>query len=187
MSRPPFLPAVAAALVLAAASWSPVAARAGAQPLTCPAVGDAVVDVLVDSPAEGAEVSGGVEVAGVAAGPEPVFQVELFVGEARKDIATFDPPVAEAAFTLAWDATAAPAGPATLVVVACAGDPATGSLVEGRQEVAVEVVPGADPLPTWRLVPTAGDDSEGAPVLAGAVMAVPAVAALLYAAGRRRR
>lgn len=113
--------------------------NAAAQPQTCPAAGADAVVVNVTSPSAGTQLEGRVEVKGRFSGPAPVFQVELFVGDSRKDALDIEPPATSGSFTLAWDTTGMSGGPSTLGVVVCGGDPAAGSLARGTAAVKVEV------------------------------------------------
>lgn len=174
--------------LLAAAGTILLPGLAQAQPATCPAPDEEGAAVVISSPEAGAEVSGRIEVSGSVESGTALFQVELFVGDSRKDFAFVDPPVTATDFTLAWDASAAAAGPATLRVVACAGSAEVGRLVRGSATVDVQVLP-SPPAPTRTLVEVAGEDdgsSVGPSLIAGAVIAVPAAAALAFALGRRR-
>jgi len=160
---------------------------AGAQPVTCPAPGEDAASVVIDSPEAGTEVAGRVEVKGQAEGPATLFQVELFVGESRKDFLVLDPPVAATDFTLVWDAAAARPGSSTIHVVTCGGTTEFGRLIRGSASIDVQVPAPSAPPPTRALVAVESDDDRPGPSLvAGAVIAVPAVACLVYAMGRRR-
>jgi hypothetical protein len=159
-----------------------------AQPTTCPAPGDDVATVEIATPEPGAAVGGRVEVKGRVAGPTLLFQIELFVGDSRKDFVVLDPPVESADFDLVWDASAARGGPTTLHVVACGGTSEFGRLIRGTASVEVQVAGAAEPPATRVLVESESDEPRAEPSLAaGAVIAVPAVAGLLYAMGRARR
>ncbi len=162
---------------------------AGAQPATCPAPGEEEATVEITAPEGGTEVGGRVEVQGHAEAATALFQVELFVGDSRKDFVTVDPLATAVDFTLAWDSSAAKAGPATLRVVACGGSADAGRLIRGTAAVDVQVVAQAAAAP--RTLIDAQEEDEGADpspsVAAGAAIAVPAAACLLFAMGRRRR
>ncbi len=165
---------------------------ARAQPATCPAPGEEEATVELATPEAGAEVGGRVEVSGRAEAPTALFQVELFVGDSRKDFVVVDPPAIAADFTLTWDTTATRAGPSTLRVVACGGSADAGRLIRGTAVVDVQVVAPPAAAPPRVLVDTRDQDQEGKErprpsVVAGAVIAVPAAACLLLALGRRRR
>ncbi|MEA2826689.1 MAG: hypothetical protein QOG43_1128 [Actinomycetota bacterium] len=162
---------------------------AGAQPATCPAPGDEAATVEITSPEAGTDVGGRVEVHGRAEAPTALFQVELFVGDSRKDFVTIDPLATTADFVLAWDSSAAKAGPATLRVVACGGSADAGRLIRGTAAVDVQVVVQAA-APSRTLVDVHDEQKGPHPkpsVAAGAAIAVPAAACLLFAMGRRRR
>jgi hypothetical protein len=190
--RRPSLRRVAAALLLAGAVTAVPGlvppAGAAAQPTTCPTPRDAVATVTLAAPEAGAAVSGRVEVRGRVESPSALFQVELFVGDARKDVAYFSPPAEAADFTLVWDAGLARGGPSTLRVVACGGSADGGSLVSGTGTVEVQVEPSPGPASTKVLLDAAEPEKrETRSLAAGAAIALPAVACLLYAVGRRRR
>ncbi len=175
-------------LVVAGAAGRPPSAPASAQPTTCPTPRDAVASVVVAGPEAGAVVSGRVEVTGRVEAPTALFQVELFVGDARKDVSYFNPPVGAADFTLAWDATLFTGGPSTLRVVACGGSTDGDSLISGTARVDVQVEASPGPAPTKALLDAAKvEKPETRSLAAGAAIAVPAVIALLFAVGRRRR
>ncbi len=183
------LAVIAPALAVAGSILLPGLARA-AQPATCPAPGDEVATVELVTPEAGVEVGGRVEVSGRAEAPTALFQVELFVGDSRKDFAVVDPPATAADFTLVWDTTATKAGPATLRIVACGGSADAGRLIRGTAAVDVQVVaPPAAAAPRVLVdVPDEDQDDRPSPSLvAGAVIAVPAAACLLFAMGRRRQ
>lgn len=159
-----------------------------AQPITCPAPGENAATVVVDTPEAGAAVGGRVEVKGRAEGPTLLFQVELFVGDSRKDFVVLDPPVESTDFTLTWDAGTARAGPSTIHVVTCGGTTEFGRLIRGTASVEVQVEGATEPPATRVLVESESDQPRAEPSLvAGAVIAVPAVAGLLYAMARSRR
>jgi hypothetical protein len=162
---------------------------AGAQPATCPAPGEEEATVEISAPEVGTDVSGRVEVQGHAEAPTALFQVELFVGDSRKDFVIVDPPAVAADFTLAWDSSAAKAGPATLRVVACGGSSDVGRLIRGTAAIDVQVAAQAAAPP--RTLIDARDEEKGSDpspsLAAGAAIAVPAAACLLFAMGRRRR
>ncbi len=164
------------------------AGGAAAQPSTCPSPDEEASSVVIASPEAGAEVAGRVEVTGSVESPTALFQVELFVGDSRKDFVVVDPPVTTTDFTLVWDASAVPAGPSTLRVVACGGSADVGRLIRGTATVDVQVGASA-PAPSRTLVEVRPDDDEpGEPsIVAGAVIAVPAALCLLFALGRRRQ
>jgi len=185
--RQPNVRRVVVALLLVGA---PVALTGpvGAQPTTCPTPRDAVADVVVAEPQAGAALSGRIEVRGRVEAPTALFQVELFVGDSRKDVAVFNPPAPAADFTLAWDASRAPGGPSTIRVVACGGSAEGDSLISGTGTVEVQVEASSTPAPTRVLLEAAEPaKGEARSVVAGAFIAVPAAVGLLYAVGRRRR
>ncbi|HEX7275878.1 MAG TPA: Ig-like domain-containing protein [Acidimicrobiales bacterium] len=163
-----------------------IRAATAAQPATCPSPEEDASTVVIASPEADADVAGRVEVTGRVESPTPLFQVELFVGDSRKDFVIVNPPVTTTDFTLVWDASAVAAGPATLLVVACGGTADLGRLVRGTATVDVQVG-GSEPAPSRTLVEVRPDDDQVDPsVLAGAVIAVPAALCLLFALGRRR-
>jgi hypothetical protein len=171
---------VGALLVIA----SPVASATAAQIQTCPNPREGDVSVQITLPAGGDVVSGVVAVEGSVTASEPVFQVELFVGEARRDVAVFDPPVAEAPFSLQWDAGSYAPGPATVRVVACGGAPAEGSLIrgEGAVDVAVEATPAGAPAGgALSRQPVRSSGLDWAPVWVGLTFGMAALAGLVYA------
>ncbi len=177
---------LAAAVPLLLAVAGPI--HAAAQPATCPAPEEESSEVVIVTPEAGADVAGRVEVGGRVESPTALFQIELFVGDSRKDFVVVDPPVTETDFTLVWDASATAGGPTTLRVVACGGSADLGRLIRGSATVEVQV--GASPpAPTRSLVEVAPpeDESDRKPSpAAGAVIAVPAALCLLLALGRRR-
>jgi hypothetical protein len=117
--------------------------HAGAQS-GCPGVGVSAASVDVVSPRPGEQVRGVVVVRGRVSAPLAVSRVELQVGRSIVDAQSFrETPSAD--FSLSWDATRAPAGQASLRVVAC-GQGIGGVLVQGSSTVAVDVV--AVPAPT---------------------------------------
>ena len=179
--------AVAGVLAMVGSALLPGLARA--QPATCPAPGDEEATVEITAPEAGTDVGGRVEVRGRAEAPTALFQVELFVGDSRKDFVTIDPLATSADFTLAWDSTAAKAGPTTIRVVACGGSADAGRLIRGTAAVDVQVVAQAAAPP--RTLVDAHDQEDGPrprpSLAAGAAIAVPAAACLLFAMGRRRR
>ncbi len=186
MRGPSLLSVLVAQLVVAAAAIL-VPGPAGAQPATCPAPGEDVVNVVVSTPEPGATVTGRIEVTGRVEAPTLLFQIELFVGDSRKDFVLLDPPVEAADFTMAWDASAAKAGPAPLHVVACGGTTEFGRLIRGAADFEVQVDAAPSPTPTGpKLVDAEGEKGQRPSLVAGAVIAVPAVACLVYAIGRRR-
>ncbi|MEA2973026.1 MAG: hypothetical protein QOG82_1484 [Actinomycetota bacterium] len=160
---------------------------ARAQPTTCPAPGDELATVEITAPEAGTEVEGRVEVRGTVEAPSALFQVELFVGDSRKDFAIIDPPATSADFLLTWDASAVQGGPATIVVVTCGGDVGP-ELIRGAAASSVEVRAGANPPAPRTLVEAKNEDQRPqSSLVAGAVIAVPAAAGVVYAMGRRRR
>lgn len=103
----------------------------------CPGVGVSAVTVDVVSPRPGQRVQGVVVVSGKVSAPLAVSRVELQVGRSIVDAQSF--PAAPAAdFSLSWNASSAPAGQASLRVVAC-GQGLGGVLVQGSATVVVEV------------------------------------------------
>ncbi|MEA2717359.1 MAG: hypothetical protein QOI99_1676 [Actinomycetota bacterium] len=193
--RRPILARFSVALLLAGAPVvvpslvaGSLGASAGAQPTTCPTTRDEVATVVVASPEAGATVSGRVEVMGHVEAPTALFQVELFVGDSRKDVAVFNPPTTAGDFVLGWDAGRAPGGTSNLRVVACGGSADGDSLISGTSTVEVQVEPSAAPAPTRALLdPATTARRDRGSRVAGAVIVVPGVASLLYALGRRRR
>ena len=113
------------------------AAPAYAIPNTCPTTGPDAGAVNITDPAAGATVRGQVTVRGRASAPGGVSRVDVFVGEALKDVQAFDPPQTTVQFELRFDAAAVPAGRATVSVVACGGTAA--SAVRGIASVDVQV------------------------------------------------
>jgi hypothetical protein len=165
-------------------------AAAVAEPNTCPTTRSDAARVTIASPAGDADVSGTVEVKGRAESSSPLFQVELFVGDSRRDVAYLDPPAEAVDFTLRWDTGSTRSGPATVRVVACGGTAEGLSLVQGTASVAVKVQSSTPAAENKALVATksAGTEAPSSSLVIGIVIAVPAVAGLLYAAsGRRRR
>lgn len=117
--------------------------HAGAQS-GCPGAGVSAASVDVVSPRPGEQVRGVVVVRGRVSAPLAVSRVELQVGRSIVDAQSFrETPSAD--FSLSWDATRAPAGQASLRVMAC-GQGIGGVLVQGSTTVAVEVL--AVPAPT---------------------------------------
>lgn len=177
----------AAALASALPAVLAAATPAGAQPVTCPSTGPDTGRVTIVEPAAGAVVSGRVTVRGSAASPVDVARVELFVGDARKDFAVFDPPARNGTFVLAWESGAAPPGPATLRVVACGGGQGTVPLARGAAAVAVEVPPSSPQPPPAPLTPvTAGDPAvtrAGGPLWVGAAVGLSGLVGLAVASG----
>jgi len=175
--------------MLAVAGSILVPGLARAQPATCPAPGEEAATVVLDAPEPGVDVGGRVQVSGRAESPTALFQVELFVGDSRKDFVFVDPPALTADFTLTWDATAATGGPATLRVVACGGSAEVGRLIRGTAAVDVQVVAQAAAAPRTLVDVQQKDEGQrqSPSVVAGAVIAVPAAAFLLFAIGRHRR
>jgi hypothetical protein len=167
-----------------------LAPAAMAEPNTCPTTRTDSAKVTIDSPADDADVSGIVEVKGRVESSTELFQVELFVGDSRRDVAYVDPPAANTDFTLRWDTAGGKSGPATARIVACGGSPDGLALVEGTASVQVKVQSSPAAAQNKALVATksAGTESPSPSLVMGIVIAVPAVAGLLYAAsGRRRR
>ena len=186
--RRPNLPLAVVAHILVAAGAVLLPGLAGAEPVTCPAPGEDAASVVIAAPEVGAEVGGRVEVTGQAEGPTNLFQVELFVGDSRKDFILLDPPVSATDFTFTWDATAARAGPSSLHVVACGGTTEFGRLIRGSATVDVQVAAPTVLPPAGVLVEAESDpDRPGPSIVAGVVIAVPAIAGLVYAMGRGRR
>ena len=162
---------------------------AGAQPNTCPAPGPDAVRVALTEPPAGAAVAGRVTVRGSVSSPVEVARVELFVGDARRDFAVFEPAAREGTFLLTWDSAGQATGPATLRVVACGGGQGPVPLVRGVASVAVVVQPGpapAAPIPL-RPVVADGDRSDRGPLWVGAVFAAAGLGGLLVAGGYRVR
>ena len=159
------------------------AAGVAAQPETCPnpRVGD--VAVAIETPEAGATVSGVVTVEGSMTAPEPLFRVELFVGDARRDAMFLDPPATEARFSLRWDASSRAPGPATIRVVACGGSPDEGLLVRGEAAVDVMVESTAAPRTGGTLgqEPVRSKDLEWAPAWVGLTFGIAGLAGFVYA------
>ena len=156
---------------------------------TCPTTRTDAATVTIDSPAADADVSGTVEVKGRVESSNGVFQVELFVGDARRDVAYLDPPATTTDFTLRWDTAGGKSGPAIARIVACGGSPDGISLIQGSASVPVKVQAAPAPAGNKALVVTGskGFDPPPSSLVMGIVIAVPAVAGLLYAASTRRR
>lgn len=191
MRGPKLLPAVVLPVLVAAGVFLGPAPAGGAalaaQPATCPSPEEDAATVEVAAPEAGADVAGRVEVTGRVESPTGLFQVELFVGDSRKDFMVVDPPATTTDFTLVWDASGARPGPATLLVVACGGSAELGRLVRGTATVDVQVgASAAGPGRTLVDVPPEDDSIPGPSLVAGAVIAVPAAACLFFALGRRR-
>lgn len=178
--------ALALAATVPAVALVPLSA-AVAQPQTCPTPGADAVTLNVTSPSSGAPVGGRVEVTGRFDGPGPVFQVELFVGDSRKDAIDVTPPSPSGSFTLAWDTAGATGGPVRLGVVACGGDPAAGSLVRGSAAVDVDVQASeaASPPPAALVAVEAGTDGPGSKPWVVLAMGGPGLVGLGYALGVR--
>lgn len=161
------------------------------QPDTCPVAGGDSVEVTISSPAAGAPVSDRAHVTGRVRSPSTVFQVELFVGDSRRDRLLVDPPSDSVDFDLSWETSQPPtAEPATRVirVVACGGNPGEGQLTRGTARVEVKVLaPTGTEVAVVR--PTLGNAAQRRrpmPVRrwVGVVMFVPALAAMAYGLGR---
>lgn len=187
MRGPKLLPAVVLPVLVAAGGFLGPGPALAAQPATCPSPEEDAAAVEVAAPEAGADVAGRVEVTGRVESPTGLFQVELFVGDSRKDFMVVDPPATTTDFTLVWDASGARPGPATLLVVACGGSAELGRLVRGTATVDVQVgASAAGPGRTLVDVPPEDDSIPGPSLVAGAVIAVPAAACLFFALGRRR-
>ncbi|HEX2047758.1 MAG TPA: Ig-like domain-containing protein [Acidimicrobiales bacterium] len=119
-----------------------VPAPAHAQAGRCPSTGVSAASVDVTSPRPGEQVRGVVAVRGRVSAVLTVSRVELLVGRSMVDSQTFSA-TSNADFDLAWDATRAAPGQASIRVVAC-GQGVGGVLVHGSETVTVEV---AGPLP----------------------------------------
>lgn len=111
---------------------SPASTQSG-----CPGVGVSAVTVDVFSPRPGQRVQGVVTVTGRVSASLAVSRVELQVGRSIVDSQSF-PAAPSAEFSLTWNASSAPAGEASLRVVAC-GQGLGGVLVQGSSTVAVVV------------------------------------------------
>jgi len=162
-------------------------AASAAQPETCPVLGPEAITVEIIAPEAGTTVSGAVRVEGRVTSTEPVFRVELFVGDARKDVTTLGP---ESSFTLLWDSSNRPPGPAPLRVLACGGQPAQGSLVRGAATVEVTVAASeAGPETGGIVVPTddRADGAGGSPLWVGLVVGVAGLLGLGFASVPARR
>ena len=115
--------------------------------------------------------------------------MELFVGDARRDVAYLDPPATTTDFTLRSDTAGGKSGPATARIVACGGSPDGLALIQG---CGIGAGKGAG-LPRAGREQGAdrhreqGVDPAPSSLVMGIVIAVPAVAGLLYAASTRRR
>ncbi len=165
-------------------------AAAVAEPNTCPTTRTDAATVTIDSPASDADVSGRVEVKGRVESPTELFQVELFVGDSRRDVIYLDPPATAGDFTLTWDTAGGSSGPVTARIVACGGSPDGLSLIQGSASVPVKVqsVPAGAGNKALVVTESKGFRPASPSLVIGIVIAVPAVAGLLYAAsGRRRR
>lgn len=176
------------ALVAILAGLAPAAARA--EPNTCPTTRTDAAQVTIDSPAGDADVSGTVEVKGRVESSTELFQVELFVGDSRRDVIFVDPPTSAIDFTLRWDTAGTKAGPTTARIVACGGSPDGLSLIQGTASVPVKVqsTPAAAGSKALVVTESKGFEPASSSLVIGILIAVPAVAGLLYAAsGRRRR
>jgi hypothetical protein len=159
---------------------------AAAVPTTCPSVGAPAGTVTVTEPAQGATVSGPVTVKGTAGAPAGLSRVELFVGEALKDFQTFDPPRTSVELSLRWDAAEAPAGPAKLTVVLCAGSP--GRVVQaGTVDVTVQAPASPPPTPARLARAPEQDRPATGPPWVGGVVAAGGIAALLAVTSSARR
>lgn len=129
-------------------------------------------------------MSGVILVEGTVRAAEPVFQLELFVGDARRDFVAFDPPVSEASFSLRWDATSRAPGPATIRAVACGGIAAEGSLIRGQATVDVMVeasAAGARTGGTLSQQPVRSEGVEWAPTWVGLTFGIAGLGGLVYA------
>lgn len=181
--------AVTAALIGALAGWA--SPPAGAQVDTCPAPGPDAGRVSLTEPAAGSPVSGRVTVRGSVSSPVDVARVELFVGDARKDFAVFDPPTRSGTFVLTWDATGAPAGPVTLRVVACGGGRGPAPLARAVGSVAVDVRsagPVSVPAPLTPVTRGTSSSPPGrGPLWVGAVVGLSGLVGLVVAGGYRPR
>ena len=137
----------------------------------------------ITSPEPAATVSGMVKIEGTVESSAPVFRVELFVGDARKDASFPNPPSPAASFSLVWDASNRPPGGATIRVQACGGQPAQGSLVRGAAAVDVKVVAStAGPRAGGTLQPAGDeDDVSRGPLWVGLVVGVAGLAGLVVA------
>ena len=178
-----------AVLLTAVAGAGGGVAPALAQPVTCPSTGPDTGQVSLAEPAPGAAVSGRVTVRGSASSPVDVARVELFVGDARRDFAVFDPPTRSGTFVLGWDSAGAPPGPATLRVVACGGGQGTVPLSRGIGSVAVDVRASSPrPVPA-PLTPVTSEDPDApgdrGPLWVGLAVGVAGLAGLMMAAGYR--
>ena len=186
----PRLPGIWRILALTAVLAGLAPSAAVAEPNTCPTTRTDAATVTIDSPASDADVSGTVEVKGRVESSTELFQVELFVGDSRRDVAYVDPPATATDFTLRWDTTGGKSGPATARIVACGGSPDGLSLIQGTASVPVKVqsTPAASEKKALVVTKSAGTEAPSPSLVMGIVIAVPAVAGLLYAAsGRRRR
>lgn len=171
-----------AALLATGLGPSGAAASVARQPETCPNPGPEAVTVAIAAPEAGATVSGVVAIEGTVESAADVFRVEVFVGDARKDVAFPNPPSKTAPFTLTWDSGNRPPGPATIRVQACGGQSAQGSLVRGVATVEVNVVASAGPPAAVALLPAGdGDDVSGGPLWVGLLVGVSGLAGLAVA------
>jgi hypothetical protein len=176
-------------LALAAALAGLAPGPAVAEPNTCPTTRSDAAKVTISSPARDADVSGTVEVKGRAESSSRLFQVELFVGDARRDVAYLDPPADATDFTLRFDTAATKPGPATIRIVACGGTAEGFALVQGTASVPVKVQ-STSPAPENKALVTnksAGTKPPSPSLVMGIVIAVPAVIGLFYAASSHRR
>ncbi len=179
--------AVTAGTIGVLAGWASPPAEA--QVDTCPAPGPDAGRVILTEPAAGSPVSGRVRVRGSASSPVDVARVELFVGDARKDFAVFDPPTRSGTFVLTWDTAGAPAGPTTLRVVACGGGRGQTPLARAVGSVAVDVRnSGPAPVPAPLTPVTRGTRSSPpgrGPLWVGAVVGISGLVGLVVASGYR--
>jgi Bacterial Ig domain len=159
------------------------------QPETCPSGGAEPVAVVISAPEPGLTLSGEVRVEGTASSFAPVFRVELFVGDARKDVAFSDTGSTETGFTLVWDTGSHPPGPATLRVVACAGSPEQGSLARGESAVDVIVAAPAEGPGTGGVITPAAEEEDVSrrSLRVGLVVGVAGLVGLVLASGPARR
>ena len=161
-----------------------------AQPETCRTPDLDTGQVTIVEPAPGSPVSGRVTVRGSAVSPVDVARVELFLGDARKDFAVFNPPVRDGTFTLAWESGGVPPGPVTLRVVACGGGRGTVPLARARGEVVVNVEASPPPPAPAPLTPVSAGDPvtrDRGPLWVGAAVGLSGLVGLAVATGRRPR
>lgn len=176
-------------LVLTALSWVVAAAPAHAIPNTCPTTGPDAATVVITEPSAGATFAGQVTVRGRASAAAGLTKVELFVGEALKDVSTLDPARTEVEFFLRFDVAGVGTNTPAVTVVACGGS--AGATVRGVASIEVKVDRAAvttTPPPAAVPVERDGDraGTRTGPAWVGAAFGVAGLAGLLAATGLRR-